>query len=382
MKGRFSQTALKGTALTLVFVAVLLTSVRPASAASDEELAKERLRAVFVARQDLQQAFRADWTAVPSKRTVGLDTLEDWARAYGYREYPAELAWFAAIVPAKVTSSAPPRALALRAAAFTPVMRPGTSFNFGSVTATSVLVIDDATRDVLLSRNARVPHPLASITKLMTALVTLDHKVPMSRQASILEKDEVGGARLRVETGSTLTIREIVDAMLIGSANNAANALARSTRIAREEFIEEMNARAKELGLAATTFVDPSGIEVGNMSTAEDIAALGFEAFAAYDIRRATTTSTVTVVASNKAHKLTNTNELLNDVGNGLYVLGGKTGYLDESKWNFVVKVRDSRNKPVLVVILGADTKARSFRDAEVAAKWVWDNYRWVAAPR
>ena len=70
--------------------------------------------------------------------------------------------------------------------------------------------------------------------------------------------------------------------------------------------------------------------------------------------------------------------ELLNDGKNGLYVLGGKTGYLDEAKWNFVVKVRDSRNKPILVVILGADTKARSFRDAEVAAKWVWDNYRWM----
>jgi serine-type D-Ala-D-Ala endopeptidase (penicillin-binding protein 7) len=351
---------------------------------ADEQYARTKLVEIFAVRSDLQALFKSDGTAVPSPKTAGLATLEDWARKYGSKEYPTFLGWFAGdkLTPAKRTVASSPRALALRSANFTPVMQPGAAFPFGSLSADAVLVIDVATRDVLVSKNAYRSWPLASITKLMTALVALDHRVPMGRQASILEKDEVGGARLRMDPGTTLTVRQIFDAMLIGSANNAANALTRATKVAREDFIEEMNEKAGDLGLRATTFVDPTGIEVGNVSTAEDIAALGLEAFDVPDVRRATTTAQTTIVASRKAHTIKNTNALLTDPNNGLYVLGGKTGYLEESQWNLVVKLKDSRNKPLLIVVLGAESQARSFTDATIAAKWTWDNYRWMPTAR
>ena len=345
---------------------------------ADEQYARTKLVEIFAVRGDLQELFRADGSAVASPRTKGIADLEEWARKYGSKEYPTSLGWFAApATPAKRTVASTPRALALRTASFTPVMKQGASFPFASLSAQAVLVIDVATRDVLVSKNAHDLRPLASITKLMTALVTLDHRVPFGRRASIMEKDEVGGARLRVDDGTSLTVREIFDSMLVGSANNAANALARSTKIAREDFVEEMNEKAEELGLRATTFVDPTGIEPANVSTAEDIAALGLEAFAAPEVRRATTSAKITVLAARKVHTVKNTNGLLTDPNNGLFVMGGKTGYLEESQWNLVVKMKDSRNKPLLVVVLGAGSQAQSFADAALAARWTWDNYKW-----
>ncbi|MEY4744343.1 MAG: hypothetical protein RL272_288 [Candidatus Parcubacteria bacterium] len=370
------------TALTLVLAAVLLAAGRPASAAaSAQESARASLEAVFAERADLRQAFRSDWTAVASSRTAGMRTLEDWARLYGSKEYPDRLALFAAgAVPARA-ASAPPRALSLRPSAYVPVMKPDASFDFKSLSAEAVLVVDAATRDVLLSKNAHEQWPLASITKLMTAMVALDRRVPMSRKATMTKDDEVGGARLRVAPGSTLSVRAIFDTMLVGSANNSANALSRATKLARKDFVAEMNAKAKALGLRSTVFVDPTGIEPANVSSAEDVAALAFEALELPEVRRATTSPSVTVVTTaRQVHTVKSTDGLLTDERNGLYVLGGKTGYLDESKWNFVVKMRDARDKPVVVVVLGSDSQTRSFGDAAAAAKWVWDNYRWVPA--
>lgn len=381
MHERIAQSNVRRTASALALAAVLLTCAFPAAAADGQEAAKAGLARIFAIRADLRQAFLSDWTAVPSPRTAGMRTLEDWARQYGAKEYPDELAWYGTgAVPAKETST-PPRALAMRKGAYAPVMKPDASFDFGSISAEAVLVIDVATRETLLSKNAHVQRPLASITKLMTAMVTLDRRVPMARRATITKDDEVGGARLRVASGSTLSVRDIFDAMLVGSANNAANALSRTTRLARKDFVAAMNAKAKAVGLRATAFVEPTGIEPANVSTAEDIAALAFEAFAVPDIRRATTTAQVTVTtAARQVHTVKSTDGLLTDDKNGLYVLGGKTGYLDESLWNFVVKVRDSRNKPLMVVVLGSDSQAASFADARAAAEWVWDNYRWVPA--
>lgn len=364
-----------GTALGFALAAVLSAFPGAAGAATSAEAAKANLADVYAARADLRTAFRADGTAVASVKAAGLASLEAWAQKYGHKEHPGALAWYAPPLP----PAAKPAALTVRPVSRVPVLASGAAFDFTKITAEAVIVIDDASREVLLARNSRKEHPMASLTKLMTAMVALDHRVPMGRTATIVDADEVGGARLRVDNGTPLTVRQIFDAMLVGSANNAANALARSTKLSKEDFIAQMNAKAEEIGLASTTFVDPSGIEVGNVSTAEEVAALAFEAFAVPDVRRATTTAEVRIVAAKSTHKFKNTNELLTDDRNGLYVLGGKTGYLIESKWNLAVKMRDSRMKPVLVVVLGSADKARSFKDAEIAAKWVWNNYRWTA---
>ena len=210
----------------------------------------------------------------------------------------------------------------------------------------------------------------------MTGIVIRDLGIPMSRRASLLTQDEVGGARLRVPTGVSLTVGDLMYATLVGSANNAAHALAR-TAGSLPTFVAAMNGKASTLGLTRTHFDDPTGLAVGNESTAEEVAALAFEAFKDYTLRKMLTTAKHTIWTSGGTHTITNTNGLLTDPNNGLIVLGGKTGYLYESKWNFVVHMMDARHKPIMVVIFGADTKSLSFREAEFVARWVWDNYEW-----
>ncbi len=363
-------------------VSVFFVPAAPAGAAGVPEEVSQRLEAVYFARRDLQQCFRPDdWTALPSDRTKGLADLEDWARQYGYKEYPEQLAAYG---PSRVSAApdAPvPAALRARPAALEPVLKAGSRFDFSRLTAKAVYVVDVASRQVLLARNSRELRSMASITKLMTAAVALDAKLPFDRVATLTQADEVGGARLRIPVGSRLTQADLFYAMLVGSANNAAQAIARSSGGSVPDFVAAMNGKAAEFGLSSTKFVDPTGLDPRNVSTAREVAALGLEAFEKYrEIRRSASTAAYDLKLAGQIHRLTNTNDLLTDDNNGLVVTGGKTGYLEESEWNLVVRIQDYRRKPVLVVILGADSKAHLFREAETAAKWVWSNYRWVAA--
>lgn len=372
-KGRIMRTA---GAIVAAALFALPAAAQESVPLGDAAAAQARLRAIYRERVDLQESFAAkDWKAIPASPAGDLKSLEEWARKYGYKEYPDELLWYARSV-----SRANKTPLALRPVLGTmiPTLKPGSSFDFSSITASSVYVVDVASRSTLVAKNSRTPHPLASITKLMTAMVALDRKVPMGRVVALNDADEVGGARLRVSIGTKMTVRDLLDSMLIGSANNAANALARSTRLSRADFVAAMNAKAEALGLDDTTFADPTGIEVANMSTAEEMAALGLEAFGRDAVRRATTTTKISLNLARATHTVKNTNDLLNDPDNGLYVMGGKTGYLEESMWNLVVKMKDSRGKPLMVVVLGSDSRAQSFKDAETVARWVWENYRWT----
>jgi D-alanyl-D-alanine endopeptidase (penicillin-binding protein 7) len=333
------------------------------------------LSAVYQRRADLQRVFKEDGT-VKSKTLAGrLAGLVDWAKKYGYKEHPEELAAYAPAAVAVAQAGATPASAAVMANA--PVKSSRYAFDYGLITADKVLVLDADTKAVLVAKREHEQHPLASISKLMTATVALSRGAAMDDTLTLSKTDEVGGARLRVAVGSKLTVRQAFDAMLIGSANNAATAFSRSTGLAKADFAKAMNDKAAELGMSDTHFVDPSGIEVENVSTAADIAKLATTAFELPEVKRATTTAHVEMTVSGEPHAFNNTNALLTNASNGLTVMGGKTGYLEESKWNFVVKMTDGAHPPLLVVVLGSDTKNASFSDAERVARWVWRNYTW-----
>lgn len=253
---------------------------------------------------------------------------------------------------------------------------PGT-FDFSKLTADKVLVIDPESKQVILERKSKEKHPLASLTKLMTALVLRAHGLDLEKEATVLFEDEVGGARLRVANGTLLTMRDVFYGMIVGSANNASHALARMTGVSSSSFIQEMNTRASALGLSSTTFADTSGLDLGNVSTAHDIAALALNAFDDPVIRSAATTAHYPLVVEGQTRQMKNTNGLLTDPHNGLYVLGGKTGYLVESKWNLAVKMMDSRKHPLLIVTLGSASNGDAFKDSARIGRWVWSHYEW-----
>ena len=348
--------------------------------------ARAMLSEVFLKRADLQQFFDAEtWESLGFSQTAGITDLEDWARKYGYKEH-AELAQYApqgsileavpgAQVARREVNIPLPPALTIRSQYPTPIAVDGASFDFDKITAEKVLVIDANSRRVIISRGVNDQRVMASITKLMTAMVVLDKRISFASVGYILDEDNIGGARVRVTEDIPITIGELFFTMLVGSANNAAHALARIGGGGDvEKFVELMNMKAKALGLENTVFVDPSGLEVENYSNANDIAALLIEAMLYPSIRRAVSTSFYDFVAGGTPHRIKNTNELLTNNNNNLYVLGGKTGYLIESQWNLVVRMTNgSRTEPeLIVVVLGSQSRPDSFVDSQRLAEWVW----------
>ena len=252
-----------------------------------------------------------------------------------------------------------------------------------SVSARAYVVIDRTTGTVLTLKQENLVWPIASLTKLMTADLVLQNQVSPKKLQPILKEDDVGGAKLYIKHGDKFSVDDLFYAMLSGTANNAANALARTCTPTREDFVKQMNARAKILGLNHTTYADPSGMELANTSTVMDVAKLANIIFIHPQIQRYTTTPNRNIRVANTGamKKITSTNWMLfKPAYDDVWVTGGKTGYLEESGWNLAVTLRPSARetkKELLIVLFGADSRAHSFEVAKELSDWAWNVYEW-----
>ena len=318
------------------------------------------LLSVYAARGDLRSAFdaKANYRGTGSGAGFLID-LEDWASQYGWREYPS----LSAYAPAS------------------PAPKPVGHAAIPSVTASSYVVVDRSSGQILAASHADRAWPIASLTKLMTAQIVLDSGASLSAAYPVKAEDDVGGAKLYVTSGDTFTLDGLLYATLVGSANNAANAITRATGKTKADFVVEMNARAKALNLSHTAYVDPTGIETGNVSSARELARIAGQAFSRPDVKRYTTTAkaSVKVLSQGTTKTIKNTNWMLwKPEYDDVWVTGGKTGYLDESGWNLAVALRPSEKnekRELLLVLFGTASRAASFEDADALAKWAWKNY-------
>lgn len=327
------------------------------SSASDQTL-----KAVYDGRLDLQKAFDGNGLAVPNSAAGFLIDLQDWAEQYGWREYSGLFVY-------APTSEKLPR---LSGQTVIP-----------EVTAASYIVVDENSGIILTEKKSAMIWPIASITKLMTTSLVLDSGIDLYGICSIEAADEVGGARLYVNPGAKFILSDLIYATLVGSANNAANAIARAADTDKGDFVAKMNKRAEACGLPNTRFTDPTGIEPTNVSTAREIARFAREVFSRPEIRfyTSTATKTISVLSSGEEKILTNTNWLLwKPTYDDIYVMAGKTGYLEESGWNVVTALRPKftdEDREVIVVVFGTASRADSFKDTRALAEWAWDNYEW-----
>ncbi len=265
----------------------------------------------------------------------------------------------------------------------TPVVKPNSILYPRSADQyASALIIDAGTGKRLYQYLPDRKWSGASLTKLMTALVTVERGPNWSKRMSFVKSDEVGGARLIVWTGSSATVKQLLYSALVASANNAAMALSRSTGLTQTQFVAAMNAKAKALGMTNSHYVEPSGMDPANTITATDISKLASVAFNTWLIHSAATTMKYSFTAYGPTlhHTLTNTDRLLTRDPD-MYVLGGKTGFLYESRYNLVVKMRTMSNDPdkppLLVVVLGSPGYQSSFDTAKSLANWAWASYKW-----
>lgn len=225
------------------------------------------------------------------------------------------------------------------------------------------------------------PHTAASLTKLLMGLVMADKNWNWGTIVKMSPGDEVGGGRLRVAPGAPIVLADLWQSALGSSANNATMAIARFAGPGIKPFIEKMNTKAKDLGASSSVFFDPSGMNAKNTTTAKDMALIARAAFREDRIVRAAQSGTYTFMLANstKSHTIKNTNApLLNDPD--IYLVGGKTGYLPESMYNYAAQLapmdhesqKKVTGKDVVIVVLGARSTESAMASTKRLAEWAW----------
>jgi D-alanyl-D-alanine endopeptidase (penicillin-binding protein 7) len=234
----------------------------------------------------------------------------------------------------------------------------------------SVLVIDQSSGAVLFEKNASAQLPIASITKLMTAMVVLDAKLDMQEELAIGKEDvdTHKGTRSRLRVGTQLTREEMLRLALMASENRAAAALSRHYPGGQQEFIAAMNRKAAELGLAETHFEDPTGLTAANVSSARDLTKLAATAHGYPEIRDFSTAPKHQVRIGRRMHAFYNTNRLVN---NAKWEIGlSKTGYISEAGKCLVMQTW-LNNKPLIIVLLDSWGKMTRIADANRIKRWI-----------
>lgn len=233
------------------------------------------------------------------------------------------------------------------------------------IPARSAVLIDGSDMSIKYEQEAFVRVPIASITKLMTAMVALDYGLDWDAPADILPKEYVEGGQLLLHPGETATVRDLFNASLLGSANNATLAYVRSLGIENDEFVRAMNRKAVELELEQTEFEDVTGLNTRNISTAYEVAKMAVMAFGQYpEIAEATRQEEYYFVVggSGREHTIKNTNKLISE--NNWQASGSKTGFLYEAGYCLVMQGADDISNR-LGVVLGSESEAQHFAAME-----------------
>lgn len=244
--------------------------------------------------------------------------------------------------------------------------------NQPSVNSRAALVMDAKTGEVLYSKNTNTALPIASITKLMTAVVTSDARLNMSEDITLQQIDFAGAggknSSSTLKAGDTMNRAEMLLVALMKSENPAAAALARTYPGGRQAFINAMNTKARQLGMNSTHYVESTGLDVRNISSARDLGILVSAASQYGLIRQLSTTAHYDFNLGYRVLKSNNTNALVRNGGWNINI--SKTGYINESG-RCVVMHATVNNRPAVVVLLGASTSQARTNDATNLLNWV-----------
>ena len=240
------------------------------------------------------------------------------------------------------------------------------------------IVIDDDSNEILFAQNENKIEPIASITKLATALVFLENNPDFEKKYKITKKDRVEGGKIYLYQGDEVKIKNLLFLSLIGSANTATMALVNASGIEKDKFILAMNEKMKEIGLEKTNFVDPIGLSNKNISTAKEIAKLIQFAMNNDNILKATQYKKYEFITNgNRKVIVNNTNEILNKEINNIKNIGGKTGWTESAGYCFGGKFTNFKENKIISVILGCKQKHERFTESEKMVEWVYNNYKW-----
>jgi D-alanyl-D-alanine endopeptidase (penicillin-binding protein 7) len=281
----------------------------------------------------------------------------------------------ARIRAARVKSSRSARALA---EAKTPRFRTDDAGNLvPDVRAAAAIIYDPATGNVLYEENAQDERSIASITKVMTAIVFLETATDLNQEVQIVRADTLRASTTYLRTNDRVRLSDLLHLLLIPSDNAAARALARLSPLGYDGFIARMNQKADDLGLNHTAYTDPSGLFADNISSAYDMARL--ISYAAEDdrigpIMRTPEYSFRTVPASTRTASrvitVRSTNQILRN--GDMDVVGGKTGFISKAGYCLATLLKMPSGGPSLaVVVLGATSNFGRFWETRHLMTWL-----------
>lgn len=246
-------------------------------------------------------------------------------------------------------------------------------------TAGSILVKDRITGEVLFKKNEYERRPIASLSKLLSALVLLEKNPDWQSTTTIKKDPDVDDAHFL--NGETYFLGDVWDAALVASSNQAILTLVDATFVDRASFVVRMNEKAMELGMRDSVFVEPTGLSSENISTASDVVLLLDEALRNTKIQETLLLKEITIspASKKKPHHIWSTNWLLlgwipNTIAD---FRGGKTGYITASGYNFVMQIAQRDEKVIDVIVLGASKHELRFSEARDIGKAIFESYQW-----
>jgi D-alanyl-D-alanine endopeptidase (penicillin-binding protein 7) len=241
-----------------------------------------------------------------------------------------------------------------------------------SLASANVLVLDAQAGEPIYAKAADEIAPIASLTKLMTAMVVLDSRLPLDQpiEVSLADIDFLKGSSSRLRLGTELPRREMLRLALMASENRAASSVARYHPGGADAFVAAMNAKAVALGMSRTYFADATGLSPANVSTANDLARL-VRAAAEYPLIREYSTTPSAYVEVDPAGRMlgfNNSNRLV--ASHAWEITLQKTGYIREAG-RCLVMLANIASKPVVIVLLDSVGKYTRLGDAERVKRWL-----------
>ena len=235
----------------------------------------------------------------------------------------------------------------------------------------AALIMNSKTGEVLYQKNINRVMPIASISKLMAAMVVLDGNLNMNEQITITDNeiDRLKGTSSRLSIGTTLTRKELLHLGLMSSENRAIHALGRTYPGGMSAFVSAMNAKAQSLGMSNTRFYEPTGLDSRNVSTASDLSKMVSAASDYSVIRQNSVSNSGSVYTSaGRQQSYKNSNALVREGSWNIDLQ--KTGYIRESGRSMVVKARIS-NQPITIVLLNSPSSTTRVNDARQIESWM-----------
>ena len=236
--------------------------------------------------------------------------------------------------------------------------------------AAAAIAFNPETGEVLWQENGQAKRPIASITKVMTALVFLEDNPDLSRVITVERSDVYAASTTYLRANERVSLNDVLHLALIPSDNAAARALARVSHGGTASFVERMNEKAIELGLESTTFADPSGLNAANVSSAYDLSRLISYASSDERIASIMRMQKHTVSTNRRKFNINNTNKLL--AGGEVDVMAGKTGFISKAGYCLATLLRlPQSQQTVAVVVLGAKSNTGRFWETRHLFNWL-----------